>query len=155
MTSAGTDTNWNVDREEGTGDAISYVPKGPAARLPIQDHRHHLLYLLERHQCLVIQGETGSGKSTQIPQFLLDAGWTRTADGHVMIAVTQPRKVAAISLAARVAEERSSDLGQEVGYAVRFDEKWDPDRTRIKFMTEGILIREMLSDPLLLKYQVR
>lgn len=149
-----TTAGWKEDREEHAGDAISYVPKGGSSRLPIHDHRRHILYLLERHQCLVIQGETGSGKSTQIPQLLLDAGWTRRPDRHAMIAVTQPRKVSAISLAARVAEERSTDLGQEVGYAVRFDEKWDADRTRIKFMTEGILIREMLSDPLLHKYSV-
>ena len=147
-------SGWKEDREESGGDAISYVPKGGSSRLPIHEHRDHILYLLEQHQCLVIQGETGSGKSTQIPQFLLDSGWTRTAAGHATIAVTQPRKVAAVSLAARVAEERSCELGHEVGYAVRFDEKWDPDRTRIKFMTEGILIREMLSDPLLQKYSV-
>lgn len=142
------------DREEQAGDAVSYVPKCAVSRLPIRDHRNNILFLLQQHQCLVIQGETGSGKSTQIPQFLLAAGWHRTATGKTMIAVTLPRKVAAVSLAARVAEERNCDLGKEVGYAVRFDEKWDPDQTRIKFMTEGILIREMLSDPLLEKYSV-
>ena len=142
------------DRDDSALDSISCLPKWTGNRLPVHDHRDHILFLLQQHNCLVVQGETGSGKSTQIAQFLLDAGFTHSSDGHKTIAVTQPRKVAAVSLAARVAEERSSDLGSEVGYAVRFDEKWDPDRTRIKFMTEGILIREMHGDPLLQKYSV-
>lgn len=71
-----------------------------------------------------------------------------------MIAVTQPRRVAATSLATRVADEMGAILGDEVGYAIRFDEKYDPSRTKVKYLTEGLLIREMLGDPLLRQYSV-
>lgn len=112
-------------------------------KLPIYAHRDDILFLLESFQTLIIQGETGCGKSTQVPQYLVEEGWTRHRDGKRMIGVTEPRKVAACTLAARVAEERGCPLGESVGYNVRFDEKWTADVTEIKFMTEGILIREM------------
>jgi ATP-dependent RNA helicase DHX33 len=70
-----------------------------------------------------------------------------------MIAVTQPRKVAATSLAARVAAEQNTSLGSSVGYSVRFDERFSPE-TRIKYMTDGMIVRELMSDPLLSKYSV-
>ncbi|USW59511.1 Putative helicase, P-loop containing nucleoside triphosphate hydrolase [Septoria linicola] len=100
---------------------------------------------------LILTGETGSGKSTQVPQFLLDASW---CSGK--IAVTQPRRVAAISLARRVAEEMGSPLGSsspasKVGYSVRFDDNTSPG-TRIKYLTEGMLLQEMLRDPKLGQY---
>uniref|UniRef100_A0A673HAT1 Probable ATP-dependent RNA helicase DHX35 n=1 Tax=Sinocyclocheilus rhinocerous TaxID=307959 RepID=A0A673HAT1_9TELE len=120
-------------------------------RLPVFKHRNNILYLLESFQTVVIVGETGSGKSTQIPQYLLEAGWA--ADGKV-IGVTQPRRVAATSVAGRVAEERGAYLGHEVGYSIRFDDCSDPHATRIKFLTDGMLVREMMSDPLLKKYSV-
>jgi len=85
-------------------------------RLPVFRYRTHILYLIETHQTVIVIGETGSGKSTQIPQYLLEAGW---AAGGRVIAVTQPRRVAAITVATRVAEERGSNIGREVGYAVR------------------------------------
>lgn len=93
----------------------------------------------------------GSGKTTQVPQYLAEAGWA--TDG-TMIGITQPRRVAATSLGSRVADEMGAILGDEVGYAIRFDEKYDPKRTRIKYLTEGLLIREMLGDPLLRQYCV-
>ncbi|MBN3311408.1 DHX35 helicase, partial [Atractosteus spatula] len=120
-------------------------------KLPVFKHRNHILYLVENYQTVVIVGETGSGKSTQIPQYLLEAGWA--AEGKV-IGVTQPRRVAATSVASRVAEERGALLGHEVGYTIRFDDCSDPHATRIKFLTDGMLVREMMADPLLKKYSV-
>uniref|UniRef100_A0A8C9VL17 Probable ATP-dependent RNA helicase DHX35 n=1 Tax=Scleropages formosus TaxID=113540 RepID=A0A8C9VL17_SCLFO len=120
-------------------------------KLPVFKHRNHILYLVESYQTVVIVGETGCGKSTQIPQYLLEAGWA--AEGKV-IGVTQPRRVAAISVASRVAEERGALLGHEVGYTIRFDDCSDPHATRIKFLTDGMLVREMMADPLLKKYSV-
>ncbi|XP_028667591.1 probable ATP-dependent RNA helicase DHX35 isoform X2 [Erpetoichthys calabaricus] len=120
-------------------------------KLPVFQHRNHILYMLEIYQTVVIVGETGCGKSTQIPQYLLEAGWA--AEGKV-VGITQPRRVAAISVAGRVAEERGAMLGHEVGYTIRFDDCSDPQTTRIKFLTDGMLVREMMSDPLLKKYSV-
>ena len=98
--------------------------------------------------CL-LSGETGCGKSTQLPQYLLEAGWATPC-----IAVTQPRRVAAVTVASRVAEERGALLGSEVGYAIRFDHCCDSSSTKIKFLTDGLLIREMMADPLLTRYSV-
>ncbi|XP_077024755.1 putative ATP-dependent RNA helicase DHX35 isoform X3 [Tamandua tetradactyla] len=118
-------------------------------KLPVFKLRNHILYLIENYQTVVIVGETGCGKSTQIPQYLAEAGWT--ADGRV-VGVTQPRRVAAVTVAGRVAEERGAVLGHEVGYCIRFDDCTDPLATRIKFLTDGMLVREMMVDPLLTKY---
>ncbi|KAA0197841.1 hypothetical protein HAZT_HAZT010186, partial [Hyalella azteca] len=120
-------------------------------RLPVYSVRDHILYLLEKHQCLVVVGETGSGKSTQIPQYLLESGWC--SDG-LMVGVTQPRRVACTNLASRVAEEQDCLLGDVVGYTIRFDDTTTPAVTKIKFMTEAILVREMMGDPLLRQYSV-
>ncbi|XP_031562645.1 probable ATP-dependent RNA helicase DHX35 isoform X2 [Actinia tenebrosa] len=120
-------------------------------RLPIFKHKTNILYLLEKYETVIIVGETGCGKSTQIPQYLFENGWT--ADGK-KIGITQPRRVAAVTVAMRVAEERSSFIGQEVGYCVRFDNCYDPHTTMIKYMTDGILLREIMGDPLLTKYSV-
>lgn len=117
--------------------------------LPVSRHRRELLYLLEHHQVVILHGQTGSGKTTQVPQYVHEAGWT----GVRMVACTQPRRVAAISVATRVAEECGSELGELVGYAVRFEEKCGPT-TRIKYMTDGMLFREALFDPLLSRYSV-
>ncbi|EEB11960.1 ATP-dependent RNA helicase, putative [Pediculus humanus corporis] len=120
-------------------------------RLPIFNVRNHILYLLEKYQVLVLVGETGCGKSTQLPQYLYEAGWTE--EGQI-IGVTEPRRIAATTLAARVSEERGCPLGQLVGYTIRFDDCSKVGETKIKFMTEGILIREIMSDPLLKNYSV-
>ena len=85
-----------------------------------------------------------------MPQYLVEVGW---AHHGKQIAVTQPRRVAAVSLAARVAEERNCMLGDEVGYAIRFDDCTSPN-TKIKFLTDGLLVREMMGDPLLEKFSV-
>ncbi|ELR56186.1 Putative ATP-dependent RNA helicase DHX35, partial [Bos mutus] len=118
-------------------------------KLPVFKLRNHILYLIENYQTVVIIGETGCGKSTQIPQYLAEAGWT--AEGRV-VGVTQPRRVAAVTVAGRVAEERGAVLGHEVGYCIRFDDCTNPLATRIKFLTDGMLVREMMVDPLLTKY---
>ncbi|HMP97557.1 MAG TPA: ATP-dependent helicase HrpB [Kiritimatiellia bacterium] len=110
--------------------------------LPIYDIETRLLEALPRHRRLVVAAPTGSGKSTQVPQMLLDRGLL--GDGHVV--VLQPRRLATRLLAARVAEERGVALGAEVGYQIRL-ENITSAQTRIKFVTEGILLRAMLSDP--------
>lgn len=119
--------------------------------LPIYKHKRQITYALERYGCVVIVGETGSGKSTQIPQYLLEAGW---AQHGFQIVITQPRRVAAISLAQRVAEEMDTSLkSQLVGYTVRFDDQSTTGVTQIKFVTDGILLSEAtLHDPLLSRY---
>jgi len=89
-----------------------------------------------------VQAPTGSGKSTQVPQMLLDHGLL----GEGQVVILQPRRIAARMLAARVAQERSAKLGQEVGYQIRFEDVTSP-ATRIRYVTEGILLRQMLSDP--------
>ncbi|CAE6454957.1 unnamed protein product [Rhizoctonia solani] len=117
--------------------------------LPIWNGRKALVQAVRENDTLIVLGETGSGKTTQVPQFLLESGIT----GDRMIAVTQPRKVAAISLANRVSTERGTLVGDTVGYAVRFDEKAGPN-TRIKYLTDGMLVRELLSDPSLSRYSI-
>jgi HrpA-like RNA helicase len=116
-------------------------------RLPIAQHADQLREKVRENSCLVLLGETGSGKSTQLPQFLLDD----VPEG--CIAVTQPRRVAAINLAKRVAEERDCRLGREVGYAIRFDDQ-SSKHTRIKYLTDGMLLIELMNDPLLSRYSV-
>lgn len=117
--------------------------------LPIYQFRDDLLKAIESYQCLIVIGETGSGKTTQMPQYLLESGLNK----DLMIACTQPRRVAAMSVAARVAEERGTRLGQEVGYSIRFEDKTSP-KTKLKFMTDGLLLREVLTDPMLTNYSV-
>ncbi|KWU46401.1 P-loop containing nucleoside triphosphate hydrolase protein [Rhodotorula sp. JG-1b] len=119
-------------------------------RLPIAKQRDALLYLLEQHPVVVLQSPTGTGKSTQLPQFLLEAGWAKEGK---CIAITQPRRVAAISVAQRTAEEVGCILGDEVGYSVRFEALCSPD-TKVLYLTDGMLFREILLDPLLSRYSV-
>ncbi|KAF2077632.1 hypothetical protein CYY_001095 [Polysphondylium violaceum] len=146
----GGDTNsGNVDFIFNSNQRLSITQQRIA--LPIYQYRKHLLYLLETNQTVVVVGNTGCGKTTQIPQYLHESGWT---DGYRTIAITQPRRVAAISVASRVATEMNEELGHTVGYSVRFDEKVSAEHTRIKYMTDGMLIREMMLDPLLSKYPV-
>jgi ATP-dependent helicase HrpA len=115
--------------------------------LPIVQRRNEIIDLIRKNQVLVVCGETGSGKSTQLPKFLLEMGrGTKGIIGH-----TQPRRIAARSVAARIAEELEIPLGQTVGYQVRFEEKTSPD-TRIKIMTDGILLAETVSDRSFRKY---
>ncbi|KAJ1726199.1 ATP-dependent RNA helicase [Coemansia biformis] len=120
-------------------------------QLPVFSARSAIIREVRRHPTVVIVGETGSGKTTQIPQYLLESGFTR--HGETAIAVTQPRRVAATSVAKRVAEEVGTSLGARVGYTIRFDD-CSSDKTQLRFCTDGLLLREILSDPLLRRYSV-
>jgi len=153
-------TDLKTEREsEGTG-AGSFVAYNPNVslsvqqqrqKLPVFQHRNHILYAVETYQTVVISGSTGSGKSTQVPQYLFEAGWTNESK---IIGVTQPRRVAVTSVANRVADEMSTFVGEEVGFSIRFEDCTTEGVTKIKYMTDGYLIREMMSDPLLQKYSV-
>jgi len=122
---------------------ITYPPE-----LPISARRDDIVAAVAAHQVLVVAGETGSGKSTQLPKLCLEAG--RGADGR-WIGHTQPRRIAARSIAERVAEELGSEVGQRVGYKVRFNDEVGPD-TSIKVMTDGILLAEIQRDRMLRRY---
>ena len=117
--------------------------------LPIHGYEVQLIEAVEKSQCVVITGETGCGKTTQFPQFLHKAGYSKNA----MIGVTQPRRVAAISVAHRVSVELEANLGGTVGYQVRFDD-CSSSLTKIKYMTDGCLLREFLEDRELSQYSV-
>ncbi|MGB5759930.1 MAG: ATP-dependent RNA helicase HrpA [Acidimicrobiales bacterium] len=121
---------------------LSYPPE-----LPIVDLRQELVEAIADHQVLVVAGETGSGKSTQLPKLCIEAG--RGADG--LIGHTQPRRLAARSIAERVAEETESEVGDLIGYAFRFNDRVGP-RTRVKLMTDGILLAEIQRDRQLRNY---
>jgi len=113
-----------------------------AATLPIYDLDEEIVAALQESGRLILQAPTGSGKSTQTPQILLDGGVL----GSGRCVILQPRRLAARMLAKRVAEERGVTLGEEVGYRIRLDNVSSP-ATRILFVTEGILLRQMLADP--------
>lgn len=115
--------------------------------LPVYKYRDEILGAIKDHQVLVIVGETGSGKTTQLPQYLHEAGYTQRG----MVGCTQPRRVAAMAVATRVAEEVGCRIGQQVGYNIRFEDKTS-EKTVIKYMTDGMLLREFLTDPELSGY---
>ncbi len=120
-----------------------------AGDLPILAHQQEIAAALADHQVIVVSGETGSGKSTQIPKFCLAAGYgVRGLIGH-----TQPRRIAARSIASRLAEELAVPLGEAVGFKIRFTDQ-TRDETYIKLMTDGILLAETQRDRLLEQYEV-
>lgn len=123
------------------------TPNLELAKLPIADKAGEILEILRTRQVLVLAGETGSGKTTQIPKLCLQAGLGE----HGKVAVTQPRRVAAISLARRVAEEMGTEGSDFVGHKVRFDDRTGKG-TRVVFATDGTLLAELQSDPLLKRY---
>jgi len=142
--------------------------KSPAALSSLQSQRRALPIYSSRQKIvdtlratktgvLIIVGATGSGKSTQLPQYLLDILPADEQNPIIRrrqcVAVTQPRRVAAMTVAKRVAAERNVTLGKDVGYAVRFDDCSGPD-TRIRFMTDGLLLREAMVDKHMKKYKV-
>lgn len=140
----------------GMTKAVAY---GQQSSLPIKEQRESLpIYALRdkfieamrTNQVLVVIGETGSGKTTQMTQYLVEAGFCTSG---AMVGCTQPRRVAAMSVAKRVAEEMGCRLGDEVGYSIRFEDMTSSD-TVIKYMTDGMLMREYLMDNMLRRYRV-
>ncbi|XP_063152453.1 probable ATP-dependent RNA helicase DHX40 isoform X3 [Candoia aspera] len=133
----------------------SKMPKGGKKKtrsselLPISKYRRKLVEAIQGNTFVVVTGETGSGKTTQLPKYLFEEGFAR----HGTIAVTQPRRMAAITVAERVAEELGCPLGSTVGYQVRFEECISGE-TAIKYLTDGCLLRQILADPHLTQYSV-
>lgn len=122
--------------------------------LPVSQRRHDIMQALQAHQVLIVCGETGSGKTTQLPKMALALGrGVARAPGERprLIGHTQPRRIAASSVAKRIAEELQTPLGEVVGYKVRFQDRLQPG-ARVKLMTDGILLAEAQSDPLLRAY---
>jgi ATP-dependent RNA helicase DHR2 len=145
-------TFFSDDEEERDKKSLSHEQLKMKARelldvrrtLPIYKAKDELITRLLKNRVTVLIGETGSGKSTQIPQFLMPSN-------KKSIAVTQPRRVAAINLASRVAEEVGTSLGDKVGYSVRFDHKAQ-NNTKIKYLTDGMLLREIMLSGSLTEY---
>ena len=142
-------TSRGSDRGVPTGakrDEIDRVRKS----LPIYRAKDKLMEEIRRSETIIIIGETGSGKTTQIPQYVYD---DITLTNGLMVGVTQPRRVAAVSVSQRVADETGTEHGKLVGYAIRFEDV-SSEETRIKFLTDGMLLREAVADPFLKKYGV-
>ncbi|ALN59324.1 ATP dependent RNA helicase [Lysobacter enzymogenes] len=135
----------SVAQRQARAAALPHAPVDPA--LPIAAEAERIVELIRKHPVVVIAGETGSGKTTQLPKLCLAAG--RGAAG--LIGCTQPRRIAARAVARRVAEELNTELGGAVGYQVRFNENVG-ERTAVKFMTDGILLAEIQSDRFLSAY---
>ncbi len=138
-----------VRRSMNPEKAITSPPRwNYPAELPVVEHREEIITAIRTHPVVVVVSDTGSGKTTQLPKMVAEAlGETSTG----RIGCTQPRRLAAVSVAKRVAEELNVPLGQWVGYQVRFDEKTTRG-TRVKFMTDGILLAETQGDPELRQY---
>ncbi|KAL9127790.1 MAG: hypothetical protein Q9217_003396 [Psora testacea] len=136
-------------KDQSYGKRTSMSIKQQRESLPVFKFRKQLLDAVNDNQLMIVVGDTGSGKTTQLTQYLAEGGFANNA----MIGCTQPRRVAAMSVAKRVAEEVGCKLGQEVGYTIRFEDCTSPE-TKIKYMTDGMLQREVLLDPNLRKYAV-
>nr|XP_043635651.1 probable pre-mRNA-splicing factor ATP-dependent RNA helicase DEAH2 isoform X2 [Erigeron canadensis] len=123
--------------------------------LPVWQQKDEFFKVLRENQTLILVGETGSGKTTQIPQFVLEAVELESADKRkkFMVGCTQPRRVAAMSVSRRVAEEMDVTIGEEVGYSIRFED-CSSAKTVLKYLTDGMLLREAMTDPLLERYKV-
>lgn len=120
--------------------------------LPVTEARKAIVDMVRCNPAVIIVGETGSGKTTQIPQYIWEDIISRLpTHERGIVGCTQPRRVAAVSIATHVAQQRGGAVGGEVGYAVRFDDTCT-NATKVKFLTDGILLREIQQDPLLLKY---
>ncbi|EPE36784.1 P-loop containing nucleoside triphosphate hydrolase [Glarea lozoyensis ATCC 20868] len=136
-------------KEQSLGRRTDMTMKQQRESLPVFRFRSELIKAVHANQLLIVVGDTGSGKTTQLTQYLAEAGFANNG----MIGCTQPRRVAAMSVAKRVSEEVGCQLGQEVGYTIRFEDNTSP-ATKIKYMTDGMLQREILIDPDLNRYSV-
>ncbi|KAK9707548.1 hypothetical protein RND81_07G204300 [Saponaria officinalis] len=140
----------HLKKDEGVSDfARTKTMSEQRQYLPIFSVRDELMQLIRENQVIVVVGETGSGKTTQLTQYLHEDGYT----SYGIVGCTQPRRVAAMSVAKRVSEEMDTELGDKVGYAIRFEDVTGPN-TKIKYMTDGVLLRETLKDSELEKYRV-
>ena len=148
--SSGSDSDSDEDDSDGSGKKKSVKPPMSEfdkiqigrKKLPVFAYREEFLDAMKDHQVLILVGETGSGKTTQIPQYLHEAGYT----DHGKVACTQPRRVAAMSVAARVSVEMGVRLGAEVGYQIRFED-CTSEKTKVQYMTDGMLLRCFLTEP--------
>ncbi|KAI9375740.1 P-loop containing nucleoside triphosphate hydrolase protein [Aspergillus egyptiacus] len=138
-----------MGKNQSFGKRTNMSIKQQRESLPVFKFRQQLLDAVKENQLMIVVGDTGSGKTTQVTQYLAEAGY----GNHGIIGCTQPRRVAATSVAKRVAEEVGCKLGAEVGYTIRFEDCTSPE-TKIKYMTDGMLQREVLLDPDLKKYSV-
>jgi ATP-dependent RNA helicase DHX8/PRP22 len=137
------------NKEQSFGRRTDMTIKQQRESLPVYRFRSELIKAVHANQLLIVVGDTGSGKTTQLTQYLAEAGFANSG----IIGCTQPRRVAAMSVAKRVAEEVGCQLGQEVGYTIRFED-CTSSATKIKYMTDGMLQREVLMDPDLKRYSV-
>ncbi|PSR90426.1 hypothetical protein PHLCEN_2v4915 [Hermanssonia centrifuga] len=119
-------------------------------KLPVFAQMEEFYKIFNENQIIVMVGETGSGKTTQIPQFVCYSDLPHTKGK--LVACTQPRRVAAMSVAKRVADEMDVSLGKQVGYSIRFEDMTEPGTTFLKYMTDGMLLREAMNDPDLKRY---
>ncbi|MEO8281124.1 MAG: DEAD/DEAH box helicase, partial [Ideonella sp.] len=119
--------------------------------LPVSARRDEIARAIQDHQVVIVCGETGSGKTTQLPKIVLSLGRGRGAGGAGLIGHTQPRRIAASSVAKRISQELNSPLGEHVGFKVRFQDRLSPGAS-VKLMTDGILLAETQTDPLLKAY---
>ncbi|MCJ1454314.1 DEAH-box ATP-dependent RNA helicase prp22 [Mycoblastus sanguinarius] len=134
-------------KDQPLGKRTSMSIKEQRESLPVYKFRQRLIDAVKENQLMIVVGETGSGKTTQLTQYLAEAGFAN----HGIIGCTQPRRVAAMSVAKRVAEEVGCQLGQEVGYTIRFEDCTSP-KTILKYLTDGMLLHEVVLDPNLQRY---
>ncbi|PBP16091.1 ATP-dependent RNA helicase DHX8 [Diplocarpon rosae] len=137
------------NKDQSFGRRTDMSIKQQRESLPVYRFRSELIKAVHANQLLIVVGDTGSGKTTQLTQYLAEAGFANNG----LIGCTQPRRVAAMSVAKRVSEEVGCELGQEVGYTIRFEDCTSPS-TKIKYMTDGMLQREILMDPDIKRYSV-
>lgn len=123
------------------------------SKLPVWEYKEKFMEVLRNNQCITLVGETGSGKTTQIPQWCVEYVKSKQTGFKPGVVCTQPRRVAAMSVATRVSEEMDVQLGCEVGYSIRFED-CACERTLLKYCTDGMLLREAMNSPLLSDYGV-